>query len=75
MCILLSKCPNINLMLLITKAVSAVVSLKICREINKFSQRSCFSSLNLKFPVICGLKKNRSMYQEQLLIVNTYKCV
>ena len=67
LCLVHSKMPNINLILLVTKTVSAFVSLK---QISLASE-VCFSSLKLKFPVISGLKKNQSKYQEQLFIANT----
>ena len=71
MCIVHSKLPNINLILLITKTVSAFVSLKHIEKQISLASEVCFSSLKLKFPVISGLKKNQSKYQEQLFIVNT----
>jgi len=74
MCILHSKWPNINFILLIAKTVSAFVSLKHVEKQISLASEVCFRSLKLKFPVISGLKKNQSKYQEQLFIVNTY-CV
>ena len=53
------------------KKVSAFVSLKHIEKQISLASEVCFSSLTLKFPVISGLKKNQSKYQEQLFIVNT----
>ena len=71
MCIVYSKWPNINLILLIRKTVGASVSLKHIGKQISLASEACFSSLKLNFPVISGLKKNQSKYQEQLFIVNT----
>ena len=57
MCILTSKEPNINLILLITKTVSAFVPLKHIEKQSSFAIEVCFSSLKLKFPLISGLKE------------------
>ena len=71
MCIVHSKWANINLILLITKTVSAFVSLKHIEKQISLASEVCFGSLKLKFPVISGLKKNQSKYQEQLFMANT----
>ena len=71
MCIVHSKWPNIKLILLIIKTVSAFVSLKHTEKQISLASEVCFSSLKLKFPVISGLKKNQGKYQEQLFIGNT----
>ena len=63
--------PNINVILLITKTVSAFVSLKHIEKQISLASEVFFSSLKLKFPVISGLKKKQSKYQEQLFIANT----
>ena len=75
MCILHSNWPNINLILLIIlrKQLVHLFHSKYIEEQISSASEVCFSSLKLEFPVISGLKKNQSKYQEQLLIVNTVK--